>query len=365
MRVHPTNIGGIVYGYFDGQLDELCVYDGVLSAGEISALASPPVQLMAHWKFDEGAGAVASDSTGNGNISTLQNRATWVAGVVGSGALSFDGVDDQVSVASTSSITSIVDNFTVSFWAKPRSPHEIDPEGYQYGGVSGQRYAVAPVWCVPGEAGAGVSVGTNGVSVYEHSSDYLPAVAVYQAALTGWTHIALVYENKQPKIYVNGQLVRTGAVSARSAIRINPYTIGGMAYGHFDGQLDDLRIYRGVLSEIEIKALGDTQAASAQPYMPPHSLALSGTDAYANVPYSSSLNITGPITIEAWIKRNPDDYQPIVERYGANDGGYAVRLESDKLCFYTLHNSNDFDRLVSNSVLTSGVLAPRGRRLRR
>jgi hypothetical protein len=104
-------------------------------------------------------------------------------------------------------------------------------------------------------SGVGVSIGTNGVSVYEHTSGDMPAPLVYQGAVTGWNHIALVYEGKRPKLYVNGQLVRTGAISSRSAIRINPYWIGGMEYGFFDGQMDDVKIYNRPLSAGEIGAM--------------------------------------------------------------------------------------------------------------
>ena len=109
------------------------------------------------------------------------------------------------------------------------------------------------------------------------------------------------------------------------------------------------------LAEVRVFGAG-TQPPAAQTHTPPHALSLNGTSAYVSVPYSSSLDINGPITVEAWVKRNPAGAtQAIVERYGANDGGYAVRIESDRLCFYTLNNNHDFHRLVSNSVVTTGV----------
>jgi hypothetical protein len=109
------------------------------------------------------------------------------------------------------------------------------------------------------------------------------------------------------------------------------------------------------LALAEVQVWEGSQAQAAQPVTSPHSLWLNGTGAYVSVPYASSLNITGPVTIEAWIKRNPGTYQAVVERYGPNDGGYAVRVESDKLSFYTLNNNHDLHRLVSNSVITTGV----------
>lgn len=69
----------------------------------------------------------------------------------------------------------------------------------------------------------------------------------HQAAITGWAHVAVVYENKQPKLYINGALVKTRLTSSRSNVRIYPWDIGGMVYGYYQDQLDDVRLYSGVV----------------------------------------------------------------------------------------------------------------------
>ncbi len=55
-----------------------------------TSAAAPTSGLVGYWNFDEGSGTVAADGSGSGNNGTI-NGATWVAGKVGSGALSFDG----------------------------------------------------------------------------------------------------------------------------------------------------------------------------------------------------------------------------------------------------------------------------------
>jgi len=54
-----------------------------------------PVPVL-HMKFGEGKGNIAYDSSPHGNHGTIHG-ASWVRGHTGS-ALSFDGVDDYVSV---------------------------------------------------------------------------------------------------------------------------------------------------------------------------------------------------------------------------------------------------------------------------
>src|SRR6185295_18474970 len=168
----------------------------------------------------------------------------WTTGQ-SAGALDFNGTSSFVSVNSAPQLTSVSNNFTLSFWANPRSTHQIDPETTSgFGGTSGQKYVLGPRWYFNGDAGAGISVGTNGISVYEHAADYMPATLVYQATLSGWTHIVLVYQNKQPRLYVNGVLVRTGLTSPMNSVHIQPVHIGAMAYGCFDGKLDEMSIYK-------------------------------------------------------------------------------------------------------------------------
>ena len=72
--------------------------------------------LVAEWHFDEGAGSVLKDSSGNGNDGVIYG-ATWVDGKYGK-ALSFDGVDDYISVPYNSLFDIHGKTHTVLTWVK-------------------------------------------------------------------------------------------------------------------------------------------------------------------------------------------------------------------------------------------------------
>jgi hypothetical protein len=72
----------------------LCVFLPSRALGQ-----SPPV---ASWGFQEGVGTTAADGSGNGNTGTLLGP-TWTIGAFGNG-LTFDGVNDRVQVADSSSV---------------------------------------------------------------------------------------------------------------------------------------------------------------------------------------------------------------------------------------------------------------------
>ncbi|MHC4626224.1 MAG: LamG domain-containing protein, partial [Planctomycetota bacterium] len=131
---------------------------------------------------------------------------------------------------------------------------------------AGQRYVFNPQHGGETEGGAGLSVGTNGILVYEHGSNYMPATAVYEAEIgTDWNHIMIVYDDKQPTIYLNGSAVRTGLPSPRAVVNA-PIQIGGMAYGFIEGLIDEVRIYSRALSAGEVKRIaGRVTAFSPSP----------------------------------------------------------------------------------------------------
>jgi len=243
--------------------DNLVNGDGCSSTCTVEAAACPS-GIVSYWNFDEGSGSTAADSVGT-SPRTIHG-ATWTSGKVGS-ALAFDGVDDsagQYGVDGFPRFSGILDTFTTELWVYPLSTRAVTTEStstHSKDGTSGQRYAIGAEPGDPGcsmvgsinqDAGSGISVGTNGISVFEHACEYMPSLLVYNTALTGWNHIVVVYINKQPRLYLNGILVRTGLTSPR-IVRPSKEQIGAGAYGFFSGAIDEVAIYDRSLTAEEIQ----------------------------------------------------------------------------------------------------------------
>ncbi|RYX99616.1 LamG domain-containing protein, partial [bacterium] len=193
-----------------------------------------------------------NDGSGD-NYNASISGASLIAGSDGvpNSAYYFDGIDDLMSVPNNNATTPFQNNFAVSLWIKPVTTHEIDSEGLTFGtvGTSGQKYVM---YANHGgdfdNAGVGISAGTNGISIYEHASNYMPALLVWNSPVssTVWTHVVLVYTNRVPSLYVNGNLVKTGV--AGSKINISPFILGyglsfgGPGYGYFNGSIDDIKM---------------------------------------------------------------------------------------------------------------------------
>lgn len=125
--------------------------------------------------------------------------------------------------------------FTMSLWVKPSGETVLLPEAKA--GVIGLGDARNDVIFPPHgdsfskegkHAGAGLAVGTNGVSVFEHGANYFVPILMYATPITGWTHVAIVYKAGQPSLYLNGTLVHTGL---QSDYTVHPGTPGASFRG--------------------------------------------------------------------------------------------------------------------------------------
>ncbi len=162
---------------------------------------------------------------------------------------------------------SVSNSFTMDFWVKPVGAITINPQSTSATtGLTGQKYAVMPLQSGT-NAGAGVSVGTNGISVYEHGNGYISPLLSYTfpATITTWTHVAVVYTSRTPSLYINGSKVATGLTSTFGSFSypsIGSDGTGGANYGAFTGSLDDYRIWNGSLTQTEIVSIMFNPAAT-------------------------------------------------------------------------------------------------------
>lgn len=152
---------------------------------------------------------------------------------------------------------SISNNFTMEFWVNPSKTRVTSTEvstGVSTNTASStdQSFAIYPDQRGAVASGAGVSVGIDGISVFEHGDGYLPSTLVYNATISGWNHIAVVYTNRVPSLYLNGNLVKTGVISGRATV--HPSLGTGLAYGFFNGSMDNLRVWNTARTAAEIIA---------------------------------------------------------------------------------------------------------------
>jgi len=235
---------------------------------------STPFQIRTEPTFACGGGAEFELVLTSSNFPPIAIAYT-MPGPSGSG-LKFDGVNDLVQVA-VNAFPAVSNNFTIELWANPTATRTETAE--TNAGVSGvnvalrqlQRFAVFPdradLAYGATHAGAGLSIGRNGISVYEHATNFLPSRLIYSNDVSGWTHVALVYANRRPRLYVNGSLVRSSQTAVFPFIHASA-SLGGSSqgsFGNFKGQLDEVRIWNVALSEAQIQTNMSRSLAGTEP----------------------------------------------------------------------------------------------------
>ncbi|MCG8462071.1 MAG: LamG domain-containing protein, partial [Holophagales bacterium] len=207
-------------------------------------VAAPPdlsTDLQGHWSLDDGSGTSAADSSGLGNHGTVTGGAAWTSGQV-AGALSFDGVDDGMTVAHTPGLGAL-SAVSITAWIR------VDPaDGGAWQSIVDKRDG-----------------NLDGYDLYLASSDQL-FMRVNDQTLQGvaalddglWHHVAGVYDGSTIRLYVDGTLEKSATVGAETISTSATLHLGQNWQGGsflLTGQLDDVRVYSRALSAPEIATL--------------------------------------------------------------------------------------------------------------
>ena len=229
------------------------------TAAVMATTLNQTVSLVGHWKFDEGSGATATDSSGNGNDGVLVNGPAWVGGKI-AGAVSLDGIDDYINAGSASSLDDIQTK-TITAWIKRKDiakTQYITMKGYT-GGPGGWEFYIR-------RSTGGASGSRIGYNHQWSNSQWSSAIWYGSTDLNAadqWYHVAVVYDAGSaaniPKLYINGVLesvtIDVAAAGTEASDAGNNLTIGGLPGDVGDSVLDDVRIYNRGLSTAEIQQI--------------------------------------------------------------------------------------------------------------
>jgi subtilisin family serine protease len=207
--------------------------------------------LIAWWKLDEGTGTTAYDSADNHN-GQLVNGPVWATGKI-NGGLSFDGVNDYVSVADDASLRFTKDSsFTICAWVKPNSTTYAGQIVCKMQSNSQHGLFTYELQWSP--------VNLRFDFVLSNSGNYYIDVSTPNGSVPtgGWAYATCVYQNKDIKIYLNGALKSSGYFNSNPSGAADKFlSIGVRTYdttfeNYLGGMLDDVRIYNRALSADEI-----------------------------------------------------------------------------------------------------------------
>jgi hypothetical protein len=215
------------------------VWDRVVTDAEAQALAAP-TQVGA-WDLDEGAGTKADDSASGKHPGTLSTGTSFTQAGHNSddpGAAHFDGATAGISTGDV--VVNTSQSFSVAVWVRPSDMSNDDNDIIRQ---KSSDYYDFSLWY----SGSSHRWSFTTFDTVEESID--------APVLDTWAHVVAVHDagSGQNLLYVNGQL--QAAKPTTSSTHAN--TIFGIGY-KWSGDIDDVRVYQGVLSESSIKTLANS-----------------------------------------------------------------------------------------------------------
>ncbi|MCP4257412.1 MAG: LamG domain-containing protein [Planctomycetes bacterium] len=274
-------------------------------------------ELVGWWRFDEGSGNTAFDSSGNDHHADVRGTPQWGDGPPGfSGALDFS--DTIGANAGDFDPTGGTGVFTLTLWCL-------------WDGTSGTQhfFTKSNSW------GADTMMFQVEVKAGDSNPDRTDRMALaYQASTQAilnvvpkneWAHLALTFDGTDARSYVNG-VDETGPQPTGIGAYVEAPILIGVTWNDtrvFQGFLDDMRLYDRVLEEneiISIMAGGSGQNMSAYGPDPADNALL--TQTWANLSWKP-----GPsaVTHDIYLGENFDDVNDGTEgTFVGNEAGTFI-----------------------------------------
>jgi len=217
---------------------------GILASSGYSAI--DPGTVVAAWLFEEGAGATAVDSSGNGNDGAIEGGPGWANGMFGT-ALDFDGVDAQIIVPDSPSFE--LENITMAAWINVRN--YLDDQRIISQEVDGDPYSTYSLM-ISGASDTNIEFRIS----LDNSRKRIASNA--EIPLNQWTHVAATYDGANAVIYINGEIDKTEPQSGVLLNNDNPVYIGGSQFWvprFIDGLMDDAALFNVALTQDDVRSL--------------------------------------------------------------------------------------------------------------
>lgn len=205
--------------------------------------------LISHWKFDDGAGAVAVDSVAANNAAVY--GAQWTQGKIDQ-ALSFDGIDDYVGIPDSDTLDFDTDDMSISMWF--RTNRYADQTLMRFRQYDDDPHLEIYTSTTYGNLGTRAMPGN--------------AIIAYNAGRVddgAWHHVAVSLQNGTSggyELFLDGISVGAATLTGQLKDWVS-ITVGnnGHSDGYFQGEIDDVRVYASVLTASQVHVLHKMSAA--------------------------------------------------------------------------------------------------------
>jgi len=262
------------WDYFEGEIDELRIYDRALNENEIQTIYNEEtldkIGLLAYYKFDRTISGIL-DYSMNSNGGVRKEGAYRTEDAVSGRAIGFDGVNDYIEF---DNIIPSPNEGTIMVWVKPETKHigNIIYIGQDSGDGFGDEQELHLSVLENGEFSIYFGSKTTNNNHYRiDAGNYIPG---------NWYHLVGMYKNNGfVKLFINGQEVGSDSVNKdiQTFKWIAPTLMGKPRANkrYFKGIIDEVRVYDYLLSNAEIQEIYEEEKPIEE--LPRHRITNIGT----------------------------------------------------------------------------------------
>jgi hypothetical protein len=236
--------------WWPGQVDDVQVWDRIVYPGEIAAIANKPIPV-GQWDLNDNTGSTAADATSPPHPLAL-TATSWVSAGHSGSALHLNGSTSYGET--TGPVLHTNTSFTVMAWVRLTSTNTNGNWATAVSQNAGQSSSFV------------LSYNGSEWAFALHSPDNasptrwrIAAPSTVQVQTGVWTHLAGVYDagTHQMRLYVDGHLVASGEganpFDAQSTLDVGKARTAGAWTDWWPGDIDQVRIWTGVLSDTQIR----------------------------------------------------------------------------------------------------------------
>jgi hypothetical protein len=232
----PIYFGGGVNNYdsFLGLLDEVRIFTNALTHEEVS--------LTGNWHMNESSGIFVSDSSVRGHRAIVSSSGAWSAGKQGAG-IDLNNSTVMIRNDYADVLPPTGGSFSLSFWVFPRGLPD------SWSGLMSCANGTNNGWHLAIHSGAPEATRLRFWSTDSGGTLDLSAPITLPSVV--WSKIDITFNGGIATVYVNGLKVQSsnGGIQG-STVPIVVGTVPGFV--NFNGNIDELRIYRRERDETEI-----------------------------------------------------------------------------------------------------------------
>ncbi|WP_285737839.1 LamG-like jellyroll fold domain-containing protein [Kitasatospora phosalacinea] len=281
LQIGAVNREGANSEYFGGDIDDVRIYDRVVTTPEATAMVQQRPLLAGRWKLNAATSGATPDEGPSHLAATLGTGASINTGgglLPTPGSLALNGSTGYAATSAAPLHTN--QSFTLAGWANTAGIPTRDMTVLSLPGTDNS--AVTMRWHSLGLDANGNPRGEWQAEVRTADANGAPRTLIAHtpqySVWENWTHLALSYDSfsRRLVLYVNGQeenqtceagsadcvphVSSAGApqpYEASGSLQLGRNRAGGAWTEYFSGELDDIWLYQGVLSPAQLLKLAD------------------------------------------------------------------------------------------------------------